>query len=76
MSPEELLISEWRAAARAAAAAERLVSEAFIRYFNNRGDPPSQAERDEALEKRRTADDLYLIAIGGRAPPGHPGRRD
>jgi hypothetical protein len=67
MTPEELLLSEWRTAARAAAAAERLTSDMFIRYFTNRGEAPSQAQRDAAAAKRQLADDLYLIVIGGKA---------
>ncbi|ROZ66747.1 hypothetical protein [Ramlibacter sp. WS9] len=71
MTPEQLLLNEWRIAAKAAAAAERLVAEAYLRYFNNRGSEPSLADKDEAERKRQIADDLYLIVIKGHAaPPG------
>ena len=71
MTPEQLLLNEWRMAAKAAAAAERLVAEAYLRYFNNRGSEPSQADKDEAERKRQIADDLYRIVIKGHtAPPG------
>jgi hypothetical protein len=71
MTPEQLLLNEWRIAAKAAAAAERLVAEAYVRYFTNKGNEPSQADKDEAERKRQIADDLYLIVIKGHAaPPG------
>ena len=71
MTPEQLLLNEWRIAAKAAAAAERLVAEAYIRYFKNKGSEPSQADKDDAERKRQTADDLYRIVIKGHtAPPG------
>ena len=71
MTPEQLLLYEWRIAAKAAAAAEQLVAEAYLRYFTNRGSEPSQADKADAERKRQIADDLYLIVIKGhRAPPG------
>ena len=71
MTPEQLLLNEWRIAAKAAAAAEQLLAKAYLRYFTNRGSEPSQADKDDAERKRRIADDLYRIVIKGHtAPPG------
>jgi hypothetical protein len=71
MTPEQLLLNEWRIAAKAASAAEQLLAEAYLRYFTNRGSEPSQGDKEVAARKRRIADDLYLIVIKGHAaPPG------
>lgn len=58
-----LFFNEWRAAARAAAAAERAVSEAFMLYFNGKGDAPTAQQVEEAKRRRAVADDLFSVAI-------------
>jgi hypothetical protein len=75
LTPEELLLNEWRLAAKAAAAAERVVAEAYLRYLTNRGSEPSQADCEDAARKRRIAEDLYLIVIRGHAAPPGSGDR-
>lgn len=58
-----LFFNEWRAASRAASAAERIVSEAFMLYFNGKGQPPSGEQIHEARRRRTVADDLFSLAI-------------
>ena len=70
-----LFFNEWRVAARAASAAERAISLAYIEYLNGRGAPPSAQQLEEAKRKRAVADDLFSIALGkwraaGRGPLG------
>lgn len=70
-----LFFNEWRAAARAAAAAERAVSEAFMLYFNGKGDAPTAQQVEEAKRRRAIADDLFSVAIrywGDRHRSGGP----
>ena len=55
--------SEWRAAAEAACAAERALSEAYMRYFNDQGEEPPQDEIDDARRRRSTANDLFWVAM-------------
>jgi hypothetical protein len=55
--------NEWRAAARAASAAERAVSRAFMLYFNDKGPAPSERQVEEAKRSRAVADDLFGVAI-------------
>lgn len=68
-----LFFNEWRAAARAASAAERLVSYAYMEYLSGKGDPPSAQQVEEAKRKRALADDLFSVALrrwreAGRGP--------
>jgi hypothetical protein len=68
-----LFFNEWRAAARAASAAERLVSQAYLLYFAGKGDPPTPKLFDDARYKRAVADDLFSVALrrwreAGRGP--------
>jgi hypothetical protein len=58
-----LLFNEWRAAARLASAAERRISEAYMLYFNGRGEAPSREQVAEAKHRRAVADDLFCTAI-------------
>jgi hypothetical protein len=58
-----LFFNEWRAASRAAAAAERMVSEAFMLYFNGKGDPPTDDQVREAKRRRGVADDLFALSV-------------
>jgi hypothetical protein len=55
--------NEWRAAARAAATAERVVSEAFMLYFNGKGAAPSTQQVADAKRRREVADDLFALAL-------------
>jgi hypothetical protein len=64
MAGEGQFFGEWRAASRAASEAERAVSDAFMRYFNNRGPVPSKEQIDEAKRRRAIADDLLMVAMG------------
>lgn len=71
-----LFFNAWRAASRAAAAAERMVSEAFMQYFNGKGDLPTQAQVQEAKRRRGVADDLFALSVqdrnDGRPKPQTP----
>lgn len=58
-----LFFNEWRAASRAAAAAERIVSEAFMQYFNGQGNPPTEEQVEEARHRRGIADDLFALSM-------------
>lgn len=71
MTPEAMLLNEWRVAARAASTAEKAVSEAFIRYFNNKGEAPTQDQLDDAARRRAVANDLFLLVIGGVGHHSH-----
>jgi hypothetical protein len=64
MPNEGQFFGEWRAASRAASEAERAVSDAFMRYFNNRGPLPPKDQIDDAKRRRALADDLLMIAMG------------
>jgi hypothetical protein len=64
MPNEGQFFGEWRAASRAASEAERAVSDAFMRYFNNRGPLPPKDQIDEAKRRRALADDLLMVAMG------------
>jgi hypothetical protein len=55
--------SEWRAAAKAASAAERALSEVYMRYFNDEGEEPTLGQIDAARRKRSTANDLFWVAM-------------
>ncbi len=68
-----LFFNEWRAAARAASAAERAVSQAYLLYFDGKGDPPTPGLVQEAKHRRALADDLFVVALrrwrdAGRGP--------
>ncbi|MDB5946119.1 MAG: hypothetical protein JWQ33_1145 [Ramlibacter sp.] len=58
-----LFFNEWRVASRAASAAERAVSEAFMLYFNGRGEPPAPEQLSDARRRRAVADDLFGLAM-------------
>jgi hypothetical protein len=58
------LFAEWRVAARAASAAERSISNAYRRFFQGVGAPPSAEELAAAKRKRELADDLFIVAMG------------
>lgn len=58
------VFAEWRIAARAAATAERVVSNSYRRFFQGMGGPPTPAEIAEAKRKRDLADDLFIVAMG------------
>jgi hypothetical protein len=64
MPEEGQFFGEWRAASRAASEAERAVSDAFMRYFNNRGPLPQKEQIDDAKRRRAIADDLLMVAMG------------
>lgn len=76
MTPEELLLSEWRIAAKAAFAAEKTVSDAFVCYFSNKGSPPTQEQLKEAARRRDIANDLFHVVMGEvtRGPRKSAGR--
>ncbi|MFC5496820.1 hypothetical protein ACFPOE_04675 [Caenimonas terrae] len=57
-----LFFNEWRVAARAASAAERAVSEAFMLFFNGKGPAPSEEQVELAKRSRELADDLFNVA--------------
>ena len=68
-----LFFNEWRAAARAASAAERAVSQAYVLYLSGQGDPPTATQIQEARDRRALADDLFSVALdkwraAGRGP--------
>ncbi|HMA09170.1 MAG TPA: hypothetical protein VKP68_14950 [Ramlibacter sp.] len=58
------LFAEWRVAARTATAAERAVSNAYRRFFQGVGEPPTIEAIAEAKRKRDLADDLFIVAMG------------
>ena len=58
-----LFFNEWRAASRAASAAERMVSQTYMLYFNGKGKPPTPQEIAEAKRRRAVADDLFVLAL-------------
>jgi hypothetical protein len=64
MASEGQFFGEWRAASRAASEAERAVTDAFMRYFNNGGPLPPKVQIDEAKRRRAIADDLLMVAMG------------
>jgi hypothetical protein len=64
MPDEGQFFGEWRAASRAASAAERAVTDAFMRYFNNRGPLPPKEQIEDAKRRRAVADDLLMVAMG------------
>jgi hypothetical protein len=74
MTPEEQL-NEWRNAARAAFSAEKIVSDAFISYFSNKGAAPTRAQLDEAARRRKIASDLFQIVMGRSRMPRMPDPR-
>ncbi|MFC5496819.1 hypothetical protein ACFPOE_04670 [Caenimonas terrae] len=68
-----LFFNEWRVAARAASAAERAVTHAYMLYLGGHGEPPTAQLIDAAKRKRALADDLFSVALerwreGGRGP--------
>ena len=63
MTPEEQL-NEWRIAAKAAFLAEKVVSDAFVSYFSNKGAAPTRAQLDEAARRREIASDLFNVVMG------------
>ena len=71
MTPEDHL-NEWRIAARAAFAAEKVVSDAFVSYFSNKGAAPTRAQLDEAARRREIASDLFQIVMGRSRTPRTP----
>ena len=73
MTPEEQL-DAWHVAAKAAFAAEKVVSDAFVSYFNNKGAAPTRAQLDEAARRREIASDLLRVVMG-RHPPRTPDQR-
>jgi hypothetical protein len=58
-----LFFNEWRAASKAASAAERVVSEAFMLYFNGKGRAPTPELIAQARQSRLVADDLFAVAM-------------
>jgi hypothetical protein len=74
MTPEEQL-NEWRTAAKAAFAAEKVVSDAFISYFSNKGAAPTRAQLDEAARRREVASDLFHVVMGKSRMPRTPDQR-
>jgi hypothetical protein len=64
MPDEGQFFGEWRAASRAASAAERAVTDAFMRYFNHRGPLPPKEQIEDAKRRRAVADDLLMVAMG------------
>ena len=68
-----LFFNEWRTAARAASAAERTVSQAYLLYISGKGEPPAAKQVEDAKRKRGVADDLFKVALSqwreaGRGP--------
>jgi hypothetical protein len=74
MTPDEQL-NEWRIAARAAFAAEKVVSDAFVSYFSNKGAAPTRAQLDEAARRREIASDLFHVVMGRSRTPRTPDPR-
>ena len=69
-----LFFNEWRAAARAASAAERAVTQAYLLYCSGKGEMPSAAQIEDAKHKRGVANDLFSVALrkwraGGNGGP-------
>ena len=58
-----LFFNEWRAASRAASAAERAVTLAYLAYCAGNGEAPTQQQVDESKRKRAMADDLFGVAL-------------
>jgi len=71
MTPEEQL-NEWRTAAKAAFTAEKVVSDAFVNYFSNKGAAPTRAQLDEAARRREVASHLFQIVMGRSRAPRAP----
>ena len=63
MINDQHYFDEWRAADKAASAAEREVSEAFMRHFNGAGDAPSTDKIIAAKTRRAVADHLLANAM-------------
>jgi hypothetical protein len=40
-----------------------MVSEAFMQYFNGKGDPPTEDQVQEARRRRGIADDLFALSV-------------
>lgn len=59
----ENLFNEWRAADRKAHAMEQELTRASLEALEGRGEPPSAQERAQAHKLRRTADDLFQLAM-------------
>jgi hypothetical protein len=57
------LFQEWRKADRTAHALERLIVRASLQSLDGKGPSPSPGDRDRALRLRRTADDLFVLAM-------------
>lgn len=57
------LFHEWRAADRAACAAERAVTEASMRYLHDRGAPAADDKLVQAARLRELANDLLDAAL-------------
>jgi hypothetical protein len=58
-----LFFNEWRVASRAASAAERAVTLAYLAYCAGKGQPPTQEQIDDSRQKRAVADDLFSVAL-------------
>jgi len=74
MTPEEQL-NEWRTAAKAAFVAEKVVSDAFVSYFSNKGAAPTRAQLDEAARRREVASHLFNVVMGRSRIPRTPDPR-
>jgi hypothetical protein len=58
-----LFFNEWRVASRAASAAERAVTLAYLAYCSGKGQPPTPEQVEESKRKRAMADDLFSVAL-------------
>jgi hypothetical protein len=63
MTHDPHFFDEWRAADKAASAAERDVSDAFMRHFNGAGEAPSTDKIIAAKTRRAVADGLLAVAM-------------
>lgn len=56
-------LQEWRAADKAASAAEKAVLAASLASIERRGPPPDEAAVADARRKRGVANDLFKVAM-------------
>jgi hypothetical protein len=63
VSPNNDLFQEWRTADRQAHAMEQALTRASLDALNGTGAAPTEAERDQAHELRKTANDLFHLAM-------------
>jgi hypothetical protein len=63
VSPNNDLFQEWRTADRHAHAVEQALTRASLDALNGAGPAPSETEREQAHTLRKTANDLFHLAM-------------